>query len=722
VLEAFTVVNGQEVTNNGRLGSNLKAFLPEPDFGNCNEIFTRYYFMLGAGYNPLPADRKSVLSNGAADWINHSGKFGIGPAHETEFTVSGNSGGGNGNQFRLSWYGADVGLGGPNERGIAVGFHLYDYQDKGQQNPNPPGHRYGFEEPPVYERWGQQDGLGGVLYAGQWYEIETQVKLNTIDTTPGSATPYLADGILRAWVDGRLVFERTGMVFRTAPLAVYTYNPSKRRPIRKLGFTEIWDNTYHGGQTENTVRQVHYKTGLVWARQRIGSMKGITARPWVVPPPTSGVPAWVPAPGRVMVTQTNTTLISNNMDVAIPTYFEPFYARKAISASYSGAVANQYLGSHGALVFRGGGHAANNFNATFALVHNFNGAQWVNLSAPTAWFGNTAAVAILNSNDDPYAIPPKIATDAAHLDQSWADALPAIDAERRPAAPHSYSLEVIIPPSDGGGAFGSLFEVAAVAANKEGGYSLVGYGSHVLPINNAAAPAGNVWARAGTTTPATIVFSGCVQSAYWSAQKRTYYNGRSNQHIQMRWFDHVTGTHVQGTGASVIQNDALDSGNGRLLVIPDRNLLIGLCRVAGGVLRIRYADLSGSQPSAVTATLSQAVYLEIGALAPGWAHADYCPLTQKIYVFKTLTGSGGALDQTGVYTISLPQSPAPLTNQWFVAREAYLASTTTAFPANTAEDYQAPRWLPALKCFVWVTHPDSSTNVTKVYYYRPLGT
>lgn len=53
-----------------------------------------------------------------------------------------------------------------------------------------------------------------MIYAGKWYAIETEVKLNTVDGTGGT---YIPDGILRTWIDGKLVFERTGMVFRTLP-------------------------------------------------------------------------------------------------------------------------------------------------------------------------------------------------------------------------------------------------------------------------------------------------------------------------------------------------------------------------------------------------------------------------------------------------------------------------------------------------------------------------
>jgi hypothetical protein len=118
-----------------------------------------------------------------------------------------------------------------------------------------------------------------MMYAAQWYEVETEMKLNTIFT--GSNT-YLPDGELRAWVDGRLVWEGTGMVFRTLPVYDPGYNPSKLRPARELGVKELWLNWFHGGQSENTYSRTMFYSNLAWGTSRIGKMQSGS----LIPAPT----------------------------------------------------------------------------------------------------------------------------------------------------------------------------------------------------------------------------------------------------------------------------------------------------------------------------------------------------------------------------------------------------------------------------------------------------
>jgi len=260
-----TVVPRQEVTTAGRLAADLLLMLPDADFGTTDRIFVRYYRRIGTPYSPQPSDRVQVLSGGTPRWTDMSGKTGIGPSHATTFGgVSGTSGGGYGWQMRHSWYDADLGMGGPDEGGVTQGFHLYDYRSN-----NPVGYRYGNESEQA-ERWGQRGGLGAVMYAGRWYEIETDLKLNTINIGAGT---YSADGELRCWIDGRLVYQRTGMVFRTAPLYAPAYNASQLRPARQLGVKELWLNIFHGGQSENTYPRTDFIAGLAWGTSRIGAMK-----------------------------------------------------------------------------------------------------------------------------------------------------------------------------------------------------------------------------------------------------------------------------------------------------------------------------------------------------------------------------------------------------------------------------------------------------------------
>lgn len=272
------IADGDEVGNGGTLGADLRLLFPDASFGTEGRVFVRYYVRMGTPYAPAPADRLHVLSGGAPRWTDMTGKFGIGPMHQTSYGgVSGSSGGGYGWQMRQSWYDCEAATGGPDEGGVTQGFHLYDYQSN-----NPIGHRYGTEQPSQFERWGQRGGRGAVMYAGQWYCVEVEMDLNTV-TAPSS---YSEDGALRAWVDGRLVFERTGMVFRTLPLHDPGYISNKLRPARELGAAGLWLNWFHGGQSDNTYPRTLFYTGIAWGRERIGAMK-------------SPMPSWVPAPGSV---------------------------------------------------------------------------------------------------------------------------------------------------------------------------------------------------------------------------------------------------------------------------------------------------------------------------------------------------------------------------------------------------------------------------------------
>lgn len=258
------VVDGTIVGSAGTLAGNGMIFLPEPLFGKLGRIFVRYYFRLGSPARVLAADRKQVLHMpGASTWTNMAGKFGIAPDHNTSLGgVSGSSGGGYGWQLRHSWYECDAGLGGPDEGAWTPGFHLYDYFYR-----NPPGHNYGNADGSIAdEQWGQRGGSGGALYADRWYCIETELKLNSATNSTG----YTADGEIRTWVDGRLAYEKTGMVFRTLPIANVAYNANNLRACRELGVRGLWLNWFHGGKTQSTIDRTIFYTGLAWSKEYIG--------------------------------------------------------------------------------------------------------------------------------------------------------------------------------------------------------------------------------------------------------------------------------------------------------------------------------------------------------------------------------------------------------------------------------------------------------------------
>lgn len=265
------IQDGSLVGYTGTAAADAFIFLPEHLFGRARRIFVRHYFRLdGENYQPDIKDRLHVYQSQKADgtlyapaWTDAGGKFGIMPGQKTSYGGnSGSAGGGCGHQFRLSWSDCDAGMGGPDEGGWSAGYHLYDFWVN-----QPAGYSY-YGDKGRKTKFGQRGGLGGILYANQWYGMENEVVLNT-------ATPegFKADGELRTWIDGRLVFERTGMVFRTLPVLSKPYDPTKLRPCRELGHTGLWFNWFHGGKTKNVKDRTIDITGLAWGTEYIGPMK-----------------------------------------------------------------------------------------------------------------------------------------------------------------------------------------------------------------------------------------------------------------------------------------------------------------------------------------------------------------------------------------------------------------------------------------------------------------
>lgn len=96
------------------------------------------------------------------------------------------------------------------------------------------------------EIWGWNLGPTGLLQQDRWYSIEQHLKLNT---------PGRSDGVLRAWIDGQLVFERRGLRFRDVP---------------SLRIESVWLNVYHGGIEPAPHEMTLFIDNLVVARRYIG--------------------------------------------------------------------------------------------------------------------------------------------------------------------------------------------------------------------------------------------------------------------------------------------------------------------------------------------------------------------------------------------------------------------------------------------------------------------
>lgn len=93
----------------------------------------------------------------------------------------------------------------------------------------------------------------GHLEHERWYAVEGYVKLNTITDGKGNK-----DGILRGWVDGKLAFEKTDLIFRD---------------VDRLKIEKFWFNIYCSGGNRFGDRDMHvYFDNIVIARKYIGPM------------------------------------------------------------------------------------------------------------------------------------------------------------------------------------------------------------------------------------------------------------------------------------------------------------------------------------------------------------------------------------------------------------------------------------------------------------------
>ncbi len=181
------------------------------------EIYFRYYLRLGD-------DWKQTVQGGKMPGI--SGTYGV--AGWGGRKVNGTNGWSARGSFGLS-IPEDNPLGGLHP----IGTYCYHADMKGT---------YG-------DGWGWHNDYRGFLENNRWYSIEQYLRMNT---------PGKKNGILRAWVDGRLAFEKTDIRFRH---------------VDKLKIEQIWMNVYHGGTQPSPYDQHLFIDNVVIAKKYIGPMR-----------------------------------------------------------------------------------------------------------------------------------------------------------------------------------------------------------------------------------------------------------------------------------------------------------------------------------------------------------------------------------------------------------------------------------------------------------------
>ena len=419
-----------------------------------------------------------------------------------------------------------------------------------------------------------------------------------------------------------------------------------------------------------------------------------------IAPPVSDValplPSWVPEPNNVAVLTSGSGLLNNFRDAVAPGY-QAFYSKKIVN-DYAGAVKNKYWGDYGATMWFGSGHSSgSNDNSVMVLEYQSGGLMFKRAVDPTNW----ASAGGTNDGSNP-PITGLVA-------QPWLES--TIDG--KPLSPHSWQVQAIQGPEDGGATYGTFWNVFSAAV---GDLGLNARAAYKLPITSLSLN-GSTWARgsADSVQDGLTSYGAPLLVTYVPTQNRFYITANAGSDTQQkRWFDPVTGQYVTGTGLNFRADlsDQAGSGDisGRTFFASSRNLEIYAGRF-GGSLVFEYADMSSADPTRNTTpvVLSQAV-----ALPLPWTGACWNPVTEKILVFGC---EGGAV----VYEITIPTD---VTATWQVFRRPLPAGQTFGNQealGSYANGFGKFDFDEKVRSVVYMPLAVDSGSDT-VYVYRPFGT
>lgn len=180
------------------------------------EIYFRYYLRLADDWNQTVQGGKLPGISGTYGRAGWGGR-----------KSNGNDGWSARGLFKMT-----VPAGNPLAGRTPIGFYCYHADMKTSYGTN----------------WVWSKDYRGYLATNRWYAIEQHCRLNT----PGEK-----DGVLRAWVDGHLAFEKTDVRFRLTD---------------ELRIEQIWMNLYHGGTTPSPHDQHVFIDNVVIANTYIGPM------------------------------------------------------------------------------------------------------------------------------------------------------------------------------------------------------------------------------------------------------------------------------------------------------------------------------------------------------------------------------------------------------------------------------------------------------------------
>lgn len=248
-VPAGTGVDGTLNGGNGSLGSDLWLLFPKALCGTdaLKRTFVRWYVRM-SDKAQLLADTKMYGQSGTTAYATMYGKWGIGVHHWMPD-------GGN-NQFGGGGYGWGNRLGygvSPKDAPIAgISSYMHSLDNFADHHDM---------------AWDGGNGAGSALYPGRWYCIEVECNLNTMTLTGGSPS----DGVMRVWLDGRLVMVNSGWQYRDGPLYTST-DPTRLTSFRQMGPIGLALNHYQGGVLMADRDFICFYDGVVCSTSYIGPM------------------------------------------------------------------------------------------------------------------------------------------------------------------------------------------------------------------------------------------------------------------------------------------------------------------------------------------------------------------------------------------------------------------------------------------------------------------
>lgn len=204
-----------EIPKGEHYGTSLRYPLKESAAGEPEEIYFRYYLRFADDWNPARGGKLPGFGGtyGKGGW------------------------GGDPSNGKNGWSARGTFQGQTNGRS-PIGFYCY-HADMDDQ--------YG-------DVWIWGETSEERLLNNRWYCIELYAKMNN---------PADSDGILRGWLDGRLVFEKTDV---------------RMRDIPDLKIESVWINVYHGGVWSAKNDDHLFIDNVVIAKKYIGPMKDAPGR------------------------------------------------------------------------------------------------------------------------------------------------------------------------------------------------------------------------------------------------------------------------------------------------------------------------------------------------------------------------------------------------------------------------------------------------------------